>query len=326
MQKWHSISYTPCPIKKIFEKAIDCPLGGGLIIPVEAMICLSMKSARDVALQKKAIEYYEEQGLTRPQIMENGYRVFSEDDVIQLNKIAVLRGLGISVSDIKTVLAENDYLSFQTICDKKELEISDIQAKQQLLHMLARNQNWEDARAQLSRLEMKRSILSRLLDRFPGYFGKFISLHFAPYLNERVATDEQQDAFETIIDFLDGVNIVIPDDLKEYLDDAAKTIDLVDVSKKAAASVAAAIQDPEQYLKDNREMFERYKEVKASDAYKNTPGYRLQELFAQLNRENGYNDVFIPAMRRLSSSYREYYEKLLKANEVFLKSYRGVRF
>jgi len=38
-------------------------------------------------LTKKAIEYYEEQGLTRPQIMENGYRVFSEDDVIQLNKI-----------------------------------------------------------------------------------------------------------------------------------------------------------------------------------------------------------------------------------------------
>lgn len=277
-------------------------------------------------LTKKAIEYYEEQGLTHPQIMGNGYRVFSEDDVIRLNKIAVLRGLGISVSDIKTVLAEKNHLSFQTICDKKELEISDIQAKQQLLHMLARNQNWEDARAQLRQLDAKQSILSRLLDRFPGYFGKFISLHFAPYLNERIVTDEQRDAFETIIDFLDGVNIVIPDDLKEYLDDAAKTIDLVDVSKKAAASVAAAIQDPEQYLKDNREVLERYEEIKASDAYKNTPGYRFQELFAQLNRENGYNDVFIPAMRRLSSSYREYYEKLLKANEVFLKSYRGVRF
>lgn len=277
-------------------------------------------------LTKKAIEYYEEQGLTHPQIMGNGYRVFSEDDVIRLNKIAVLRGLGISVSDIKTVLAEKNHLSFQTICDKKELEISDIQAKQQLLHMLARNQNWEDARAQLRQLDAKQSILSRLLDRFPGYFGKFISFHFAPYLNERIVTDEQQDAFETIIDFLDGVNIVILDDLKEYLDDAAKTIDLVDVSKKAAASVAAAIQDPEQYLKDNREVLERYEEIKASDAYKNTPGYRFQELFAQLNRENGYNDVFIPAMRRLSSSYREYYEKLLKANEVFLKSYRGVRF
>ena len=35
-------------------------------------------------LTKKAIEYYEEQGLTHPQIMENDYRAFSEDDVTQL--------------------------------------------------------------------------------------------------------------------------------------------------------------------------------------------------------------------------------------------------
>ena len=55
-------------------------------------------------LTKKAIEYHEEQGLTRPQIMENGYRVFSEDDAIRLNKIAVLRGLGISVSAMSTPL------------------------------------------------------------------------------------------------------------------------------------------------------------------------------------------------------------------------------
>ena len=55
MRRWHSISYTPCPIKKIFEKAIDCPLGGGLIIPVEVIIYLSMKSARDVALQKRRL-------------------------------------------------------------------------------------------------------------------------------------------------------------------------------------------------------------------------------------------------------------------------------
>lgn len=55
-------------------------------------------------LTKKAIEYYEEQGLTRPQIMGNGYRAFSEDDVIRLNKIAVLRGLGISVSAMSTPL------------------------------------------------------------------------------------------------------------------------------------------------------------------------------------------------------------------------------
>ena len=84
MRTWHSISYTPCPIKRIFEKAIDCSLGGGLIIPVEATIMLINEVCKKCSLTKKAIEYYEEQGLTHPQIMENDYRAFSEDDVIQL--------------------------------------------------------------------------------------------------------------------------------------------------------------------------------------------------------------------------------------------------
>ena len=35
--------------------------------------------------------------------------------------------------------------------------------------------------------------------------------------------------------------------------------------------------------------------------------------------DKGYNDIFIPAMQRLSPSYREYYENLLVANDVFIK-------
>ena len=66
-------------------------------------------------------------------------------------------------------------------------------------------------------------------------------------------------------------------------------------------------------------MLQQYEAVKASAAYKSTPAYKLQALLAQLNQENGYNDIFIPAMRRLSSSYRTYSEKLAKANAVFLK-------
>lgn len=270
-------------------------------------------------LTKKAIEYYEEQGLICPQVMENGYRVFSEEDVVHLSKIAVLRGLGISVSDIKSVLSEDGLSSFQNICDKKELELSDIQTKQQLLQTLVKEQNWEEIRAQLTQLEKKQSILSRLLERFPGYFGKLISFHFAPFLNEPISTAEQQDAFETIIGFLDGVNIAVPEDLKEYLDEATEIMD-ADTMKKVTTSVTAAIQAPERYWKENKEMLERYEKFKASDEYKSSPTYRLQELLSQINQKNGYNNIFIPAMQRLSSSYREYYERLMKANEVFLKS------
>lgn len=274
-------------------------------------------------LTKKAIEYYEEQGLICPKIMENGYRVFSEDDVAYLSKVAILRGLGLSVSDIKSVLTEDNFSIMQNIYDKKDLELADIQAKQQLLCKLMEKQDWEYVRGQLEQLEKKQSILTRLLDRFPGYYGKLISLHFAPYLNEPISTKEQQDAFETIIEFLDGVNITIPEDLQEYLDEATKNMDVA-IVKKATENITAAIQDPEQYLKDNKEMLEQYEAIKASDEYKSTPAYRLKELLAQLNRENGYNDIFIPAMQRLSSSYREYYENLIKANEIFLEKLKEV--
>ena len=37
------------------------------------------------------------------------------------------------------------------------------------------------------------------------------------------------------------------------------------------------------------------------------------------------NDIFIPAMRRLSPSYREYYQNLLKANEVFLERFPDLK-
>ncbi len=269
-------------------------------------------------LTKKAIEYYEEKGLICPEIMENGYRVFSEDDVAYLSKVAILRGLGLSVSDIKSVLTEDSFSIMQNIYDKKELELADMQTKQQLLCKLMKKRDWEYVQGQLEQLAKKQSILTKLLDRFPGYYGKLISLHFAPYLNEPISTEEQQNAFETIIEFLDGVNIIIPEDLKEYLDEATKNMDIA-IAKKANESITAAVQDPEQYLKDNKEMLEQYEAIKASDEYKITPTYRLQELLAQLNKENGYNDIFIPAMQRLSSSYRKYYEKLIKANEIFLE-------
>lgn len=61
--------------------------------------------------------------------------------------------------------------------------------------------------------------------------------------------------------------------------------------------------------------------ISISEEYRATPAYRLQVLLKQLNSENGYNDVFVPAMLRLSKSYREYYTVLSKANDIFLEHY-----
>ena len=269
-------------------------------------------------LTKKAVAYYVEQGLIYPASAENGYRIFSEDDAARLSKVAMLRELGLSVTEIKTVLAEDCFSRMQDIYEKKALELAEMQTKQQLLRELMETKDWAYIREQLTQLERKQLILTRLLERFPGYYGKFICLHFAPYLNEPITTQEQQDAFETILAFLDRVNITIPEDLQDYLEEATNAMDTA-MMEKINDNMTAALQNPAQYLEEHKDMLQQYEAVKASAAYKSTPAYKLQALLAQLNHENGYNDIFIPAMRRLSCSYRAYSEKLSKANAIFQK-------
>ena len=269
-------------------------------------------------LTKKAVAYYVEQGLIYPASAENGYRIFSEDDAARLSKVAILRELGLSVTEIKTVLAEDCFSRMQDIYEKKALELAEMQTKQQLLRELMETKDWAYVHEQLTQLERKQLILTRLLERFPGYYGKFICLHFAPYLNEPITTQEQQDAFETILAFLDRVNITIPEDLQDYLEEAMNVMDIATM-EKINDNMTAALQNPAQYLKEHKDMLQQYEAVKASAAYKSTPAYKLQALLAQLNQENGYNDIFIPAMRRLSHSYRTYSEKLSKANAIFQK-------
>ncbi len=273
-------------------------------------VCKSCK------LTKKAVEYYGEQGLIRPVTLENGYRQFSDDDVVKLKKIAILRSLGIPVADIRAALEKGDISVLNDVLRKKEYEIEDLQAKQELLQQLVWQKDWNAVGEQLEALQQKRSLLDRMLDVFPGGYGKFVCSHFAPFLGEPITTAEQREAMAEVVAFLDGVTIVIPEDLQECLDEAVMNADAA-IMQNVSNSLAAALEDPKQYIRENQEVLEQYQAVMASEEYRATPVYRLRELIKQLCSENGYNDVFIPAMKRLSPSYREYHEALEAANEVF---------
>lgn len=140
-------------------------------------------------------------------------------------------------------------------------------------------------------------------------------------------TDEQQDAFNTIIEFLDNTDFDIPDDLQKYLDEvlseaATRCENGIDgFAEKMSASMREAVQDPEKFLEENREIIEIYQAYKKSDEYKASPTYRLEESLRQFGKLSGYNDIFIPAMCRLSQSYREYQEKSRKADEKLMQEY-----
>ena len=276
---------------------------------------------KECNLTKKAVEYYTEQGLIQPRITENGYRQFSETDALKLKRIAVLRGLGFSVPEIRTILENDSRTAIYDVLNRKELEIVELQTKLALIKQLADGGDWEHIERQIEALQGRKSILSRILDKFPGFYGKFACLHFAPFLGEAIATEEQRDAFETIIRYLDGITMTIPDDVREYIDEATGNTDAA-VPQNASAALAAAMADPERYIRDNREMLDRYRAVAESEEYKASPAYRLRECLKRLQRESGYNDVFIPAMQRLSPAYGEYYKALQAANGVFQRHFQ----
>ncbi len=281
---------------------------------------LTHEVCKECKLTKKAIEYYINQGLINPTVSENGYRNFSEGDIERLKKIAVLRGLGFAVSDIQVVLANQGDGALSKMSQKKNLEISSLQEKQALIEKLVRDNDWEDVSMRLEMLEKKQSILQRLLDKFPGYYGKYISLHFALYLNEPIVTDEQQEAFKTVVSFLDNMSFDIPTDLQDYLDEVTKNFDENFVAN-VHDNFEKAAQDAEKYISDNQEILEQYMAYKQSEEFKQSSAYKIQELFEKFNSESGYNDIFIPAMKKLSKSYQEFCEAMEQAGKVFIEKY-----
>ena len=271
------------------------------------------------SLDKKAIEYYVEQGLVSPQIQENGYRVFSEEDVEKLKKVSILRNLGLPVSDIQMVLSHQATNILKEISDKKFLEISALKEKHKLIQELASNNNWEQIHERLKQLK-KTIRFQRLINVFPGFYGRYICLHFSIYLNEPITTTEQENAFCEIIDFLDNINLTVCAELQEYLNDVTINFD-ENFMENISSSVNNAIEDTERYICDNREVIESYMKYKQSDEYKTSAVYQLEQSLRQFSNTSGYNDVFIPAMCRLSKSYKEYHNALMKANDKFLEQY-----
>ena len=223
------------------------------------------------------------------------------------------------MAEIEGVLTKQG-VSLNDISGQKLWEITVLQEKQKLLQELAKTQDWDSVQEKLLQVQRRQSVLERMRNAFPGYYGNFICQHFAPYLGESVRTEEQQEAFDAIIAFLDGIQFQIPNDLRAYYDEVTMSVDGA-VAENASASVRSAVCDFENYMDENRDVIETCMAYKQSEEYKASQAYRLEETLRQFNSTSGYNDIFIPAMCRLSESYREYYEMLQRANEKFLQRY-----
>lgn len=274
-------------------------------------------------LTKKAVEYYTEQGLICPNILENGYRDFSEQDMEILKKIALFRRLGLSIFEIRSVLANSDEL--KSILYKKTLELEQEKVKQDILKRLCNGESLEKLEQEINNINSKSIIIKKLMELFPSYYGKFICLNFSRYLTGKIETNEQMEAFKEIIDFFDNVpDIEIPKDLQEYLDEYLEKYSSEEWQEQMNNIIQVKdknIRNIDEFVRNNKEVLDQYNEYKKTEEFKNSPANRLMELMKQVCSTNGYYEKFIPAMRRLSPLYNEYYEQLIKANEQFIKNY-----
>ena len=270
---------------------------------------------------KKAIEYYCMKGLLSPRVSENGYKDFSEEDVACLKKISLLRNLGVSVEDIRELLSGKDDTALRRTIEKQETILRRRKEQNEMLKELEASQDWDAVYLKAAAAESRQSVTDRLTAAFPGFWGKYLALHFGQFLQEPVRTGDQEKALREVCDYLDGVQLEVPEELKDCLDEMDTDIGY-QAADQADTALSEAAEDPEGWLKNNKEIIDQYLEFQKTAEYRNSPGAKLKELIREFNEEQGYNSVFIPAMRRLSPAYDEYLAKLEKADRIFMQQFR----
>ena len=76
---------------------------------------------KKTGLTKKAIRLYEDRGLITVHRGDNRYRDYSENDILILKKIKLLRAAGVSITDIKLLFS--GFLSLEEVIEKRQKEI-----------------------------------------------------------------------------------------------------------------------------------------------------------------------------------------------------------
>lgn len=267
---------------------------------------------KQVDLSKKAIKFYEEKGLLKTKRDSNGYRNYTDKDISLLKEISSYRKMGIGLSDIKEILNDKSVLKQILIEKKKEITIS--QNELEALEKFIENNNIEELYDSVD----YKTLADAIQNSIPGFYGYYFLNHFLPYLQIRIQTKEQQEAYKRLIEFWDNTNIRIPFLMK------LNSWILFKLNSKKSLIVQIERIDSQinEMLNPTEEEYEKLKK-KVNDGYKlkNSIFYKYsligisQRKFMKELQNKGYNDIFIPSMIALSPKYKEYHNALMAINK-----------
>ncbi|MGX7107972.1 MerR family transcriptional regulator [Facklamia miroungae] len=268
-------------------------------------------------LTRKAIEYYQEKGLIRPQRLENGYRDYDDEDLEVLNKISVYRKLGLKIEEIEEILHSGiDALS--AVLRRKEYAMEMAGRKRRVLDMIIQGVDNQTIAEQLTLIENELTIYDRLTMAFPGYIGQMLFVAYQPFLDEPIKEGKEH-YFQQYICFLDNLPAFeLEDNEYRYIEKLSSTWSL-DLLKEVNFNKIQAVNNPEEWLLENQEFITDYQTFKGSSDYLNSPLNKIQEKFVNFLQDNNYYEHAIPLLRSFSQSYDNYYKKLIQANKKFLE-------
>ena len=267
---------------------------------------------KQVDLSKRAIKFYEEKGLLKTKRDSNGYRNYTDKDISLLKEISSYRKMGIGLSDIKGILNDKSVLKQILIEKKKEITIS--QNELEALEKFIENNNIEELYDSVD----YKTIADAIQNSIPGFYGYYFLNHFLPYLQIRIQTKEQQEAYNRLIEFWDNTNIRIPFLMKLN----SWILFKLNSKKSLIVQIEQIDSQIKEMLNPTEEEYEKLKK-KVNDGYKlkNSIFYKYsligisQRKFMKELQNKGYNDIFIPSMIALSPKYKEYHNALMAINK-----------
>ncbi|MBW9150276.1 MerR family transcriptional regulator [Clostridium sp. CM028] len=280
---------------------------------------------KETGVTKKAIYYYEEVGLIRPQKEEeSNYRIYTMEDINRLITINALRKLDFSIKDIQLILLEKQDVA-QVI--KKQLDIINekiklLDSSKGVLENLIEqgiDSNIDNLRVSIQCLEAKSKNIAGYMQKelhriLPGNMGKMFAIHYGQFLDEPLDTKEKEKAWMSLINLLDAKEEVqYAENIKELIDEMfGKYSDknLMELNEKSK-SVTNKI------LKRDVEVSEEVKkEVKAKIVeYEKTPQYQKDLKFQRFMMDNIapiFNEIEIYLC--ILSTRFEKFNKILRAS------------
>lgn len=267
---------------------------------------------KQVDLSKRAIKFYEEKGLLKTKRDSNGYRNYTDKDISLLKEISSYRKMGIGLSDVKEIL--NDKSVLKQILIEKKKEITILQNELEALEKFIENNNIEELYDSVD----YKTLADAIQNSIPGFYGYYFLNHFLPYLQIRIQTKEQQEAYNRLIEFWDNTNIRIPFLMKLnswilFKLNSKKSL-IVQIEQIDSQIKEMLNPTEEEYEKLKKKVNEGYK-LKNSIFYKYSLIGISQRRFMKELQNKGYNDIFIPSMIALSPKYKEYHNALMTINK-----------